>query len=145
MERLEQIINSLNHTKEKSHHKLKGIQGIINIGFIGMGSISIYHNQAVKECQNARLVGVWNRVPEPLGFDPIERAKLYETKLYPTAESLVKDPQIHVIYILTNLETHFYYATLAMNAGKHVLIEKPICNNVKEIKQLMECAKKKWS
>jgi len=43
---------------------------------------------------------------------------------------------------LTNLETHLDYALLAINAGKHVLVEKPAGNNVEEIQRMKKAAEK---
>jgi predicted dehydrogenase len=44
--------------------------------------------------------------------------------------------------VLTNLETHLKYATLAMEAGKHVLVEKPIGCSVAEIETMKAIAEK---
>jgi hypothetical protein len=46
---------------------------------------------------------------------------------------LVADPEVDAVLVLTNLETHLRYAKLAMEAGKHVLVEKPLCATVAEI------------
>jgi predicted dehydrogenase len=46
------------------------------------------------------------------------------------------------VLILTNLETHLRYATMAMDAGKHVLVEKPICANVPEIREMIGCQRR---
>ena len=55
---------------------------------------------------------------------------------YASPEELVNDPAIHAVFVLTNLETHREYAELALNAGKHVLVEKPVGVSVAEIEAL---------
>ena len=42
------------------------------------------------------------------------------------------------MYILTNMETHLHYATMAMEQGKHVLVEKPVGSSLVEIHNMMQ-------
>lgn len=111
---------------------------VIGLGFIGSGEISILHGRAVKEISNARLVGLWNRTRKT----GEERAKEEGCRFYESPQALVDDPEIDAVHILTNLETHLEFAKLAMEAGKDVLIEKPVCATVPEIHQLREIAGK---
>ncbi|MBC8452519.1 MAG: Gfo/Idh/MocA family oxidoreductase, partial [Spirochaetes bacterium] len=46
------------------------------------------------------------------------------------------------VFILTNLETHVYFAKMAINAGKHVFIEKPVATKTAEIIELQKLAEK---
>lgn len=110
--------------------------GDIGIGFIGAGDISILHNKAVQRCPGARLVGLWNRSQERA----VQRASEFGCKNYRTPEELVADPSIHAIFVLTNLESHLEYTTLALKAGKHVLVEKPVGVSVAEIEQMKSLA-----
>ena len=80
----------------------------------------------------------WNRTRETA----LRRAREESCRAYATAEELVRDPKIQAVLVLTNLETHLHYATMAMDAGKHVLVEKPLCANVPEIKEIIACQKK---
>lgn len=108
------------------------------IAFIGAGEISILHAKAIRELDSAQLVGLWNRTPEKAAA----RAKEEKCKCYKTPEELVADPAVDAVMVLTNLETHLKYAKLAMEAGKHVLVEKPLCFSVPEIEEMKACAKK---
>ncbi len=110
----------------------------IGIGFIGAGEVSILHAKALKEMDRARLVGLWNRTNETA----IRRAEEEQCKRYETPAELVADPEIQAVMVLTNLETHLEYAKLAMEAGKHVLVEKPLCASVPEIEEMKACAEK---
>ncbi|MGO4612222.1 Gfo/Idh/MocA family protein, partial [Variovorax sp. 2RAF20] len=47
-------------------------------------------------------------------------------------EALVADPNVDIVYISTPHPFHAANAALALNAGKHVLIEKPIALNAVE-------------
>lgn len=108
----------------------------IGVGLIGAGDISILHAAAVKKCPGAKLVGLWNRSQDRAN----QRAAEFQCKNYPTPEELVKDPAIDAVFVLTNLESHLEYTTLALNAGKHVLVEKPVGMSVGEIEQMKAAA-----
>ncbi|VTS02369.1 Gfo/Idh/MocA family protein [Tuwongella immobilis] len=111
----------------------------IGVGFIGAGDISILHARAVVKCPGANLVGLWNRSQERA----VQRADEFGCKNYPTPEALVADPDIDVVFVLTNLESHLEYTLLALNAGKHVLVEKPVGCSVAEIQQMKDLADSK--
>jgi predicted dehydrogenase len=110
----------------------------IGVGFIGAGGISIVHGEAIKANKNAKLVGVWNRTQSRAE----ERAKQFSCKVYKEPQDLVNDPEIDAVFILTNLETHLDFARLAIEKGKHVLIEKPVGMSVNEVKEVKKCAEK---
>lgn len=108
----------------------------INVGFIGAGDIAVLHARAVARTPGARLVGLWNR-----GQDRAQqRAAEFGCKNYATPEALVADPAIDAVFILTNLETHLEYTELALKAGKHVLVEKPVGVSVDEIARMKKAA-----
>jgi predicted dehydrogenase len=102
------------------------------IGLIGAGEISVLQAKAIAAVPSARLVGLWNRNPERAEA----RAREEGCKRYATPQELVADPEIDAVFVLTNLETHLEYAKLAMEAGKHVLVEKPLCATMEEIEDM---------
>ncbi len=108
------------------------------VGFIGTGEISLLHARAISQVPGARLAGVWNYHTEA----GIQRAKEYGCQWHESAEALVNDPQISAVFILTNLENHLKYARLAMEAGKHVLVEKPVAATVAELEELIAIARR---
>ncbi len=56
-------------------------------------------------------------------------------------ESLVADPDVDIIYVATPHPLHASNARLALNAGKHVLIEKPFTLNAAEARSVVDLAK----
>jgi predicted dehydrogenase len=111
----------------------------IGVGFIGAGDIAILHAAAVKKCPGAHLVGLWNRSQDRAK----QRAAEFGCKNYSTPEELVRDPAIDAVFVLTNLESHLEYTKLALDAGKHVLVEKPVAQSVAEIEQMNAAANAK--
>ena len=55
-------------------------------------------------------------------------------------EALVNDPQVDVVYVSTPHPWHHQHALLALNAGKHVLLEKPFTINAREAEEIKELA-----
>ena len=108
------------------------------IAFIGAGDISLLHAEAIAACPGAELAGLWS-IDAKLNEEKAER---FGCSIYDSVEALVADPSLDAVFILTNLETHTGYATLAMNAGKAVLIEKPVAPNISELEGLKACAEK---
>ena len=58
-------------------------------------------------------------------------------------ETLVKDPDVDIIYISTLHPFHKRDALLALNAGKHILLEKPFTINAREAREIEALAKSK--
>lgn len=58
-------------------------------------------------------------------------------------EALVEDPSVDVVYIATPHPFHAENATLALNAGKHVLIEKPFAINAREAREVVQLAEER--
>ena len=56
-------------------------------------------------------------------------------------EELANHPEIDVIYIASHMSDHFEHAMLAINAGKHLLIEKPITYSPDEARSLLSAAR----
>jgi predicted dehydrogenase len=111
----------------------------IGVGFIGAGDISILHAAAVNKVPGAKLIGLWNRSQDRAK----QRAAEFGCKNFATPEELVKDPAVDAVFVLTNLESHLEYTQLALNAGKHVLVEKPVGATTGEIEQMRDMAKAK--
>lgn len=62
---------------------------------------------------------------------------------YGSYEELVADPDVDIVYVATPHSEHHAQALLALNAGKHVLIEKAFARNAAEAKDILDTAKAK--
>ena len=108
----------------------------LGVGFIGAGDISVLHAKAVAKAHGAELVGLWNRNQDRA----TQRSAEFGCRNYASPAELVADPAIDAVFVLTNLETHLEYTKLALNAGKHVLVEKPVGVSVAEIEEMRHLA-----
>lgn len=79
----------------------------------------------------------------------VERSNKGSKERYPNVsivksfEELLLDGQIELIIVNTPDATHFEYCKMALEAGKHVVVEKPFTIKLDEAKELVELAKKK--
>lgn len=64
-------------------------------------------------------------------------------KFYGTYKELASDPTVEVVYIGCLNPQHFPVAMLMLENGKHVLCEKPLCMNEKEVGKLVAFAEEK--
>ena len=108
----------------------------IQVAFLGAGSISELHAAALRDCDAAELKGIWNRTTETA----TRRAALFGCEVYESAQAVVADPAVDAVFVLTNMESHLEYAKLALDAGKHVLVEKPAASSIVEIEAMRDAA-----
>lgn len=78
----------------------------------------------------------------------IERARDFAEKMgfqkaYGSYQELVEDNEVELVYIATPHSHHLKHALLAINAGKHVLVEKAFTANTREALELLDAAKRK--
>ena len=62
-------------------------------------------------------------------------------KVYTDLDEMASDPEIDAIYIGTPNSTHHDLAILCMDHGKHVLCEKPMASNAREVGEMIDVAK----
>lgn len=106
------------------------------IGFIGAGDIFTYHAPGIRECAGVKSIGLFDTSPKRARA----MAQQFGLEKFNSAEELVSDPRIDAVLVLTPLETHFQNVKLALEAGKHVLVEKPVGVTVAEIEQMKKLA-----
>jgi predicted dehydrogenase len=104
---------------------------------MGPGDIS------VEFLNDLRLAGMHL---EAVGSRSLDRAQSYAKKhsisrAYGSYEELVADKDIDVVYISTTNNAHFASAKLALNSGKHVLLEKPFTLDAAQAKELVEISR----
>jgi predicted dehydrogenase len=111
----------------------------VRCAFIGAGEVANRHAEGVGACPAASLVGIWNRTRSRAE----EKAARFDCQVYDTPAALVADANVDAVFVLTDLNTHYEYARLALEAGKHVLIEKPVDMNEANLRALRDLATSK--
>ena len=95
----------------------------VRIGIIGCGTIGTVHANAYKKVANSEIVALCDILPDRLA----EKAKEFGVaKTYTDYLELVKDPEIDAVSVCVPNDMHAPIAIAAFEAGKHVLLEKPM-------------------
>ncbi|HKK61466.1 MAG TPA: Gfo/Idh/MocA family oxidoreductase [Bacteroidales bacterium] len=107
-------------------------------GILGCGSIANKFAEALQKVPDS--------VPYAAAARDKSRADAFATKWnfqnnYGSYSELVSDNEVDIIYIATPHSYHFAHTKLCLEAGKHVLCEKPFTINSAQLKQLIAIAK----
>lgn len=110
----------------------------IGVGVIGYGlGGRVFHAPFVSAVPGLSLVSIMTSKGE-------EPAKLYPSaRITPNLDDLLTDKSIELIVVSTPNETHFDLASRALNAGKHVVIDKPFAPSSQQARQLIDLANSK--
>ena len=102
----------------------------ITWGMIGFGDVTeVKNGPGLYLCQHSILKGVVNRT-RSRAQDWVRRHG--HGQVYDSAESLLADPEIDIVYVATTPDTHLKYAVACAEAGKHCLLEKPVAATYEE-------------
>lgn len=116
--------------------------GVCTIGFNGQGKSHLQDILAMKdEAEFVALCDVDSEVLER-GAKLVEDAQGKRPKLYRDIREALADKSIDAVTIATPNHWHSLAAIWACQAGKDVYVEKPLCQNIYEGRQLVEAAKK---
>jgi len=107
--------------------------GILSAANIGVKAVA----PAIRASSNGKLVAVGGR-------DPKHAAEVYsfapEVRIVEGYDSIINDPDIDAVYIPLPNGLHAEWVIKAVEAGKHVLCEKPFSTTAREGKTMMDAA-----
>jgi predicted dehydrogenase len=112
----------------------------VTVGIAGCGAIAFYkHLPSLRKVPNVRIGGLYDRnrfkaenARRDFGDD--------STHVYDTFEHLIADERIDVLHVCTNNASHASMTIAALEAGKHVMCEKPMARNAEEARAMLEAA-----
>lgn len=125
---------------------------VINVGIIGTGFMAVAHLKAYQKVSNARIAAIANpsgrnldgdfsRVAGNVGDQNPVRLDMTQVKAYRRIEDLLADPAIQAVDICTPTHTHVELCLAALDAGKHVLVEKPLARTSAQAQRIAEAAR----
>lgn len=109
----------------------------MKVGIVGCGLNSDYHVRFAKSYPNAQIVGLVDRDENQA---KIAAVKYGTANTFRSIQALVDFNRPDVIHILTPPKTHYLLAKEAIEAGCHVLVEKPLALNAQEAQALYDLA-----
>lgn len=113
-------------------------QNKIRVAVAGFGiSAKVFHLPFINILPHKyQLTGILQRKGNEAG------EQYPSVKVLRDIDELVTDPEIDLVVITTPNDTHFPYAKKALEAGKHVVLEKPFTNTTEEARQLVNIARR---
>jgi predicted dehydrogenase len=116
----------------------------LKVGIVGMHGIGVPHANAYQQDPLAELVAICDLIPERAD----QGAQKYGTKAYYSLQDmLANEPDLDIVDVCTggpeNGGWHYQPAMQAMEAGKHVLVEKPLSNDLQEAREMVAKAAEK--
>ncbi len=112
----------------------------IRVGIIGCGMITqTRHAPEYAQNENSEIYGLYDANMERAE----EFAKLYSCKAFSSPEELIACEEIDAISVCSPNATHAQYSIMALNAGKHVLVEKPVALTLEDAREMIRVSKEK--
>ncbi len=114
----------------------------IKIGIIGCGGIANgKHMPSLKKLDNVEMVAFCDIIEER-AQKAAEEYGAEGAKVYTDYKELLKDETIDVIHVCTPNRSHSFITVDSLEAGKHVMCEKPMAKTYAEAKEMLEAAKR---
>ena len=113
---------------------------MIGIGIIGYGYWGPNLVRNLNQADGARVVAVCDQSPKRRAS---VEAHYPAVKTYASAAEMIADPKVDAVAVATPVSSHFELAMMALEAGKHVLVEKPITTTSEQAEKLIEEAAKR--
>lgn len=124
---------------------------MVRVGIVGLGFMGVTHYYNYKKVKGAQVVAVCDVDPKRLAGDwrdvignlPIKtsgREDLSGLKRYDNLDAMMDDPDLDLVDICLPTYLHSQATIKALNAGKHVFVEKPIALTVRDADKMIETA-----
>ena len=115
---------------------------IVRVGIIGCGGIANgKHMPSLKKVPGVQMVAFCDIIEERA-----QKAKkdygTPDAAVYTDYKKLLEDKTIDVVHVLTPNRAHSFITVDALEAGKHVMCEKPMAINSEEAKKMLDAAEK---
>jgi predicted dehydrogenase len=130
----------------------KGNTAMVRIGIVGVGFMGMVHYLAARSLNGAKVAAICSRDPKKLAGDwrgirgnfgpPGSMMDLSGLKKYDRLEALLADSDIDLVDICNPTELHPATAIAALQAGKHVLVEKAIALKPSDADAMIAAARK---
>jgi scyllo-inositol 2-dehydrogenase (NADP+) len=115
------------------------VEPSINVGIVGYGySGKNFHSYLISLEKRLKLYAVCVRTPERRK----QAEKEYGVKTFSDVDDMLKDNNIRLVVVATPHNTHSELSIKAMEAGKHVVVEKIMCMNAREAEAMIKASKR---
>jgi len=112
------------------------MNGEVGVAFVGAGTVAEMHGRGVASVPRARFIGAYDR---DAGKANALVAR-FGGRAFESLEQLLSDRNVDAVHVLTPTAHHVSHAIASLQAGKHVLLEKPVAETQEEIGLLKAAA-----
>jgi len=114
------------------------MENVVRMGLLGLGRMGQIHCRLISDCPELDLAAGSS------GSEQLRRstAESFGIRTYEDHEVLLRDPQIDWIVIATTTDRHREWALKAIEAGKNLIIEKPIALTLEETEEIIRAAER---
>lgn len=110
----------------------------IGVGIIGAGLQGKRRAQSLSQTDTGHLVGVASANVDDAKRLAVEHA----ATTFRAVDELITDSRVDVVFVCTPPDSHARIAVAALDAGKHVLCEKPLARTVPEAEEMVDAARR---
>jgi len=110
----------------------------MNIAIIGPGKVAHLHAKAALQVPDAKLVAVYGRTYTKAE----EFAKHYDIRAYDNVQEMVTRENVDLCLVCTTHPAHREPTIAALDAGSHVLSEKPLASTLEDCDAMIEAARR---
>ena len=112
----------------------------LRVGIVGCGSIALdKHMPALALIEEVEMYAFYD-IDQVRAREAALKFGGKSAKVYDDVDKLLSNKDIDVVHICTTSTTHADLTIRALEAGKHVMCEKPMATNVEEAKKMVEAA-----
>ena len=110
-----------------------------NVGIIGFGWAATAHIPAINASTHAQVTAVCSSRP----LDAAELSDQYGSHItvYDELDKMLANPGIHAVSVCSYPSQHAQQAVKAAKAGKHLILEKPLCLSLKDLRGMQKAVR----
>ena len=123
----------------------------VNVGIVGLGFMAATHIKAYAHIEEAtivaicnpsgrRLDGIFKKVGGNIGLRNSPRLNMKKVRPYQSFEEMLQSPDVDLVDICAPTSAHAALAVAALQAGKHVICEKPLARTAESARQVVGAA-----
>lgn len=110
-----------------------------NVGIIGYGWAATAHIPSINASSLAQVTAICSS--RPLNGTALSAQYGSDITIYNNLDAMLANPDIHAVSICSLPKQHVPQAVKAAQAGKHLILEKPLCLSLKDLRTLQKAVK----
>jgi len=110
----------------------------MKVAILGYGFMGTTHLAAWRMIDDCTVLGLWGRDRARLN----DVASKYGVRAYESFNQIINDKEVDIVDICTPTYTHRKLAVEAMEAGKHVIVEKPMALSLEEADDMISTSRR---